>query len=100
MSVPLGLASIAVGWAFNGLDPLDVQCARGPFPDAGGPFFEPTRVTGEPTLLPVGVSCTYDVDGDDVGAQTIRHDNLSATVGLIVSTLAFGGGGVLVLVRD
>ncbi|WP_185022458.1 hypothetical protein [Rathayibacter sp. PhB185] len=46
------------------------------------------------------MSCTYDADGDDVGPQTIHHDDFPATVGLLASVLAFGGGGTLVLVRD
>ncbi|MCJ1705499.1 hypothetical protein [Rathayibacter sp. VKM Ac-2926] len=46
------------------------------------------------------MSCTYDADGDDIGPQTIHHDDFPATVGFLVSVLAFGGGGTLVLVRD
>jgi hypothetical protein len=46
------------------------------------------------------VNCAYDADGDDIGPQTTHHYDFPATVGLVVSVLAFGGGGVLVLVRD
>ncbi|WP_127886792.1 hypothetical protein [Rathayibacter festucae] len=99
LSVPLGLASIALGWTFDGMDPMSVQCSRGPFPEAGG-LSESFRITGDPTLLPLGVTCTYDAVGDDVGPQTTHHDDFPATVGLLVSVLAFGGGGALVLVRD
>lgn len=98
-SVPLTLSSIALGWSFDGADPPDSQCLRGPAPDAGGPFYEATRVTGEVSFLPLGVHCTYDVDGDNFGPQTIHHYNGPATAGLIISLLAFGSGGLLVLVR-
>ena len=100
LSIPLGLASIALGWTFDGIDPFSVQCSRGPFPEAGDLSDESVRITGDPTLLPLGVNCTYNADGDDVGPQTIHHDDFPATVGLLVSVLAFGGGGALVLVRD
>ncbi|WP_185020128.1 MULTISPECIES: hypothetical protein [unclassified Rathayibacter] len=46
------------------------------------------------------MDCTYDADHDDIGPQTIHHYDFPETVGLLVSVLAFGGGGVLVLVRD
>lgn len=65
----------------------------------GGPFPEPVRITGGPTFLPLGVNCTYDAVGDDIGPQTIHHHDFPATVGLIASVFAFGGGA-LILVRD
>ncbi|MDY0914501.1 hypothetical protein [Rathayibacter festucae] len=46
------------------------------------------------------MNCTYNADDDGIGPQTIHHYNFPATVGLLVSVLAFGGGGALVLVRD
>lgn len=100
ISIPIGLVSIAMGLTFDGLDPLTIQCLHGPYPDEGGPFYEATRVVGEVSLLPLGVDCSYDVDGDDVAAQTIHHYDYPATAGLIVGTLAFGSGALLVLVRD
>ncbi|ROS30063.1 hypothetical protein EDF22_1824 [Rathayibacter sp. PhB127] len=100
LSVPLGLASTALGWTFDGRDPMSVQCSRGPFPEVGDSSDESVRITGDPTLLPLGVDCTYDADGDDIGPQTTHHYDFPATIGLLVSVLAFGGGGALVLVRD
>lgn len=100
VSIPLGFVSIALGLTFDGRDPLTIQCLRGPYPDEGGPFYEATRVVGEVSLLPLGVDCSYDVDGDDVAAQTIHHYDYPATAGLIAGAMAFGSGAMLILVRD
>lgn len=63
LSVPLGLTSIALGWTFDGILTFGVRCSRGPFPEVGSPFPESGRITGEPTLLLLGVNCTYDAGG-------------------------------------
>ncbi|MCI9886833.1 hypothetical protein BALS_19735, partial [Bacillus altitudinis] len=100
VSIPVGFVSIALGLKFDGRDPLTIQCLRGPYPDEGGPYYEATRAVGEVSLLPLGVDCTYDVDGDDVAAQTNHHYDYPATAGLIVGAMAFGSGVLLVIVRD
>ncbi|PPF16862.1 hypothetical protein C5B92_10950 [Rathayibacter sp. AY1A4] len=51
------------------------------------------------TILPLGVDCTYDVDGDEVDPQTLRHPNMPATAGLLGSALTFATGAALLVVR-
>ena len=63
-------------------------------------FSSVVSATSYPTILPLGVSCTYDADGDVIGPETVHHYDFPATVGLLVSVLAFSGGWALVLVRD
>jgi len=83
---------LAVGWVHDGWAPPFIQCLNGPFPVEGGPFYESTRVTGEQTLFPLGVDCTYDVEGDAFGPQVIHNYNVVPTVVLVVSLLGVAGG--------
>lgn len=99
MALAGGLVSLGSGWIIDGREPPAVQCESGPYPRTGGPFHETTRITGSVTILPLGVDCTYDVDGDEVGPQTVRHPNMPATAGFLGSALTFAAGAALLIVR-
>ena len=87
---------LATGLIFDGWDPPGIQCLRGDVPQSGGPFYETAIVTGQQTLFPLGIDCTYDVPGDDFGPQTVHHYNVGTTIALVVSGLGVVGGGLLV----
>lgn len=85
------------GITLDGRDPLSIQCSRSDErPAQGGPFSEQTRVEGTLTFLPLGVVCTYDVDGDAFGPQSVAHPNWPATIGVLVSLALVVSGVVLV----
>lgn len=86
------LLLITFGWIQDGWELPSTQCWGLPKPESGGPFYESTRVTGARTFFPLGIDCTYDVDGDDYGPQTVHNYNAVPSALLALSVL----GAVLV----
>ena len=82
----VGAASFYSGTTLGGRDPVSSQCAASPdVPSTGGPYFENTTVAGWVTYAPLGVTCSYDVPGDRVGAQTVAHQNWVESLVCVVS---------------
>ena len=84
--------SALFGTNIDGRDPPSSQCSRSTPPDQGGPFYEQTKVEGYRTYLPLGMVCTYDVDGDAFGPQDVVHQNWPATVIAVISLGLVGFG--------
>lgn len=93
----LAAASFLSGITLDGKDDPAVQCSRSAArPGAGGPFLESTVITGERTLLPLGVNCTYDSPVDAIGPQTVVNSDWPATITWLGSAaLAVLGAAVL-----
>ena len=76
----LTLGAFLAGITLDGKEVPAVQCTRSMhLPESGGPFNEGTRVTGERTIMPLGVNCTYDSPKDAIGPQTVQNSNWPAT---------------------
>ncbi len=94
----VAIVMINVGWIIDGIGSPDSQCISAPVPELGGPFTESTRMSGQRSILPLGVDCTYDVDGDAFGPQIVHNYRVGPNVVFLVSLLGIAAGA-LVLVR-
>jgi hypothetical protein len=92
----LALLMFSVGWIRSGWVVPDMQCIDGPKPEQGGPFYESTRIEGRRTYFPLGVDCSYDVEGDAYGPQTVHNYNAAPTVVLVLSVLGIVAGMLLI----
>jgi len=93
----LALCAFLAGITLDGKEVPAVQRTRSMhLPKSGGPFNEGTRVTGERTIMPLGVNCTYDSPKDGIGPQTVQNSNWPATTVWVGGTVIALYGASLV----
>ena len=101
IAFPIALGSFAFGHIVEGLDNPDTQCShvmfsRPPIPIASHGEGGPNEVGGW-SIVPLGITCTYEEPGDGIPPQTVVHANWPATVIWLGANGTFLAGALMAL---
>jgi len=85
----VALTSFAAGYyPFGNANDDDLCRLTEPLPAVGGPYDAPdSQANSHHTLMPLGVVCELNSQHDSVGPQTTHHQNPTATVVWLVSSV-------------
>jgi hypothetical protein len=80
--------AVQIGTSLDGHAALSTQCAMSTdVPKVGGPYVESATVTAHATYFPLGVVCSYDAPGDQLGPQSVIHQSWLWTAVAVLAAL-------------